>query len=389
LQPKTNITFDEKTFNRLKKTVSAIARAERKRKESVTYASKIPIDIGVELTNRCNLRCKHCFLWNHEGLYEKTQEELKPIDLDLDIMGKILHDSEPEKSNLFFWGTEPLLYKYWDDLTKILEKDVRWTVVCTNGMLIDRKIDSLLRISENLATVISVDGFEEEHDHMRGKGRFKKLLENISLLSDLHKKGIYKGKITLHCVLNEKLIPRLYEFCKFAESTGIDSLYIGYPWYIAPLSADRMDAFVESKLQFLSVNSDKLKSWHTYSYHLNPESIDQLKEQAAKITAHAWKVRFRFQPAVEINEIEDYVTGVEKPVQKRKNCYAISNRMDIRANGTVTACQCFPELVVGSLHHQSPLDIWHGEHFNRVRAVVSRGLMPVCSRCILLYLNGK
>jgi len=63
------------------------------------------------------------------------------------------------------------------------------------------------------------------------------------------------------------------------------------------------------------------------------------------------------------------------------------------ANGEVSvsgaSCKFFPEFVIGDLWEQSVEDVWQGEAFRRVRTTLrGTSLMPVCSKCILLYLNG-
>nr|WP_238392318.1 SPASM domain-containing protein [Paenibacillus antri] len=49
----------------------------------------------------------------------------------------------------------------------------------------------------------------------------------------------------------------------------------------------------------------------------------------------------------------------------------------------------FPEFKVGDLLIQDVGELWHGEAFAKMRETLSCGLMPVCSKCILLYLNGR
>lgn len=100
----------------------------------------------------------------------------------------------------------------------MIEKDPRWTVICTNGLLIEKELESLPPISENLVFLISVDGFQEDNDAIRGKGTFDRVLHNINILRDLQKKGEYKGEISLSAVLNGELAPRLYEFVEYCES---------------------------------------------------------------------------------------------------------------------------------------------------------------------------
>jgi sulfatase maturation enzyme AslB (radical SAM superfamily) len=79
-------------------------------------------------------------------------------------------------------------------------------------MSIKRKLDSLLRVSECLSILVSVEGLEEEHDKLRGKNTFKKIMANVNLLLDLQKQGIYKGYVSIASVFSDDLIPKLYDF---------------------------------------------------------------------------------------------------------------------------------------------------------------------------------
>ncbi len=76
-------------------------------------------------------------------------------------------------------------------------------------------------------------------------------------------------------------------------------------------------------------------------------------------------------------------------MQKRSRCLAVHNRMEVHADGNVSSCKFFPEFVVGNLYDTSAEDLWHSPNFRRVREIMAEnGMMPICSRCILLYLNG-
>jgi sulfatase maturation enzyme AslB (radical SAM superfamily) len=390
MQPKTTVKFDAKSFERHKESIKALAQTRRLRKIDASYAAPLPLDIGMQVTRRCNLRCKTCFLWNEKGDFNYLGEEDKKAELDASIIEKVLYETEKAKSRLYMWGAEPLLHKEWNSIAKMLIKEPRWLTICTNGILLDKKIDTLLPISENLAVVISLDGFENEHDAVRGKGMFAKTIKNAELIRSLQKKGEYKGKLTFHCVLNDDIIPNLLEFAEYCDSFGVDSLYFGFPWYISKETCNEMDQYYSHNFDWLNNLEDRqVTSWSTYSYHIKPEMIPILKEQMIKIIDRVFKVRIRLQPPLEIPEFENYLVGKKMPVSYSKNCFAVSNRMDILANGDVTTCQPFREFVVGNLYRNSLIEIWRGEKFNKVRKTISQGLTPICSKCILLYLNGK
>jgi radical SAM protein with 4Fe4S-binding SPASM domain len=390
LEPKIDIKFDEASFKRLQRNVKYRMQTQRERIKNPRFALDLPDDIGLQINRRCNLRCTTCFLWNDQGRYIDLPREATEVELDASYLEKILFETREAKSNLFMWGTEPLFHREWPAIAKFLEKDPRWLVMCTNGLLIEKQMETLLPISENLVIDVSVDGFQEAHDKIRGKNTFNRTMKNIKTLLDLQRKGIYKGIVSLHCVLNEGIIPHMYEFAQFAEDLGVDSVYFGIPWYISPKTATEMDQYFKTNLPFLDFSFEGNKpSWHQYTYHIDPAMIPVLRESIAKLNTKVWKVRVRLQPSVKPHEIEDYILGGKMPAQERSQCLGTSTRMDILASGNVTACQSFPEFVVGNVKEQGIKEIWKSEVYGQVREVIAKGLTPICSKCIILYLNGK
>ncbi len=63
--------------------------------------------------------------------------------------------------------------------------------------------------------------------------------------------------------------------------------------------------------------------------------------------------------------------------------------MNVLPDGTVTVCKLFPEFVIGDLHKEDVGVLWQKPRFRRAREVIHRGVMPVCSKCVLLYLHGN
>ena len=98
----------------------------------------------------------------------------------------------------------------------------------------------------------------------------------------------------------------------------------------------------------------------------------------------------RYQPEVTLDDVADFVLGHPRPVAKRSRCLSVSNRMEVHADGKVSSCKFFPEFVVGDLNGgASVAQVWQSEDFRRLRATLrGTGLMPVCSKCFLLYEGG-
>lgn len=390
MQPKTKIKFDEESFNRLKRTIRNMSVTDKERHMNSKYATEVPDEVGIQLTYKCNLRCKHCFEWSEDGFCTKLDKEEQLSEIDLDVLQRIFDETKERKSNMYIWGGEPFCYSNWDKFVDILSKDKRWTVLCTNGTMIDKKLDSILKISDTLALLISLDGFQVENDNVRGKGTFNKVIENIKMLVDLKKKGIYKGEISVNCVITDEMVDKLYDFMEYFEEIGVNTVYFCFPWYIPKETAEKMDIYFKENFAWLNTLDEKsTASWHSYTYGLNSDLIDTLEKELEKINNRVWKIRIRIQPAVEPNEIRPFAMGQELPAQHRTTCLAMSNRMNIEANGNVVMCKMFPEFKVGNINEGTVKEIWHNDIITKCREKIGCGLMPICSKCILLYLHGK
>lgn len=390
MQPKTAVTFDKITFRNMKRTLVPLAETGRKRREDPAYAAPVPYEIGIKLNNGCNLRCKHCFEWNPEGFHHGFAKEVKNDEIEIPVVEKLLAETRERKSRVFLWGGEPLFYSKFDELAELLAKEDRYTTICTNAILIEQKLDSILKMSENLVMLVSLEGFEKENDAIRGKGTFKKVIHAVKLLLDLQKQGIYKGKVSVALTVNDQMVGQLYSFMEYFEEMGVDSVYFCFPWYIPNDTAEKMDTYFDAHFPHLAARFEEghKNSWHSFTFHISPDNFDTLIEDLNRVNSRVWNVRVRYQPALEPEEVEGFIRGSEKPAMKRTKCFSISNRMDVMPDGKVNPCKFFPEFSVGNLNEESVADIFHGEDLRKQREVLACGLMPICSKCVLLYNNG-
>ena len=124
-------------------------------------------------------------------------------------------------------------YEHWDGLVDLLANDLRWTSICTNGTLIEKRLESLVRISSHLEVSISIHGFEREHDSLRGRGTFRRTMNGLLLLVEQKKQGAFLGRITVNCVITDAMVSRMFEFVQFLEEKGVETVYVSFPWYIS------------------------------------------------------------------------------------------------------------------------------------------------------------
>ena len=119
----------------------------------------------MEVTARCNLRCRHCYLGDAGN-----------SDLDWDKAERVVDDfDEIGGLRLLVTGGEPLLYPRFQDLNESVKDRSYRAVLITNGTLIERLDFAELNFQE---IQFSVDGLEAGHDYLRGEGTFRRVMES-------------------------------------------------------------------------------------------------------------------------------------------------------------------------------------------------------------------
>lgn len=117
----------------------------------------------VDVTDRCNLRCKHCFYYREEHLSEEL-----PADEFLEGLRTL--QKRHNIISMGWCGGEPL---YRTDVVREGAKLFQMNQLFTNGTL-------PIPDSPGLIPFVSLDGTREIHDDVRGKGTYDKILMNIS-----------------------------------------------------------------------------------------------------------------------------------------------------------------------------------------------------------------
>jgi len=166
------------------------------------------------LTNRCNLYCKHCYSSaNQLGKEELSFEEVKALAPQLKKEGVKF---------VILSGGEPLLREDIFEIGKFLKEEGFKTSLSTNGLLINSS--NVKDVKEAFHYVgISIDGTPEVHDRFRGKrGAYEESLKALELcLSE----GIETG---LRFTLTESTAPSLPHVFELARSLGVPKVYVSH-----------------------------------------------------------------------------------------------------------------------------------------------------------------
>lgn len=170
LPPKNRTTI----FNTLFNNAWFIGNKKRNQFEKAN-GFRPPFVMILSPTWQCNLRCKGCYTLGYQ----------RHPGLPYDLIKRIL--MECMDIGLYFitvLGGEPFA---WPHLFQMIEEHPQiFFQVYTNGTLMTREKAERLRDLGNVMVVVSCEGYEEETDHWRGEGVFKKIMEAMDHLRQAH-----------------------------------------------------------------------------------------------------------------------------------------------------------------------------------------------------------
>lgn len=177
--------------------------------------------LELQITGRCNLRCRHCYQGDAQA----------PRDLPLSRLLPLLAEFERMQGlRLLISGGEPLCHPQFWALNEALPQFGFRSILITNGVLINRNNAHRLRTHE---VQVSLDGQEQAHDGLRGRGSFARTIAAIEALREV---GIAVSIATMVTALNKDDFPAL---AKLMERLGIRTWTVDVPVVAGRLARHR------------------------------------------------------------------------------------------------------------------------------------------------------
>lgn len=201
-----------------------------------------PHQVSFDITNKCNLRCLHCY--NSSGENFQSQNELS----DEEVLCFIDEFKDIKLLNFCFCGGEPLLRK--ELIIKAIEKLKKYQceniAMVSNGFfLTEETLDRL--IAAGLTRIqISLDGAcAASHNHLRNHPMaYEKAIAAIKLIS---KKDIESSVAFTPTTLNIRELP---EVKKFLLDLGLKSTLRVQPVMIMGRAAENVSSIVPTRTQY-------------------------------------------------------------------------------------------------------------------------------------------
>jgi radical SAM protein with 4Fe4S-binding SPASM domain len=318
-----------------------------------------------------------CYQWGPKGYCKGKETELLKEEVNVDKWCKFIKDIAFYKPKIGIWGGEPLVYKGITELMSCIKTKGLEVGLVTNGYFLEKYAGDIVANMDLLG--VSLDGPEEIHDKLRGKGTFAKVirgLEKIIAVKTKQKNSNLYIEI-LFCITEDtyRYMSKFYRYIKQKFNVG----FVFEPgWYFSPEVKRKYKQEMKEYLNFEPSYCDGFDN--TKPEEIDPEKIKESIDEIEKIKGDSY-VHF-FTPLKEMKKFlsdPDYACGITK-------CLAPVKKVGILPNGDVTFCHACPDYIIGNIFEENLIDIWNGKKANIFRKILKeKGLFSICKRCSSLY----
>jgi radical SAM protein with 4Fe4S-binding SPASM domain len=184
-------------------------------------SSDNPFDFLIQwhLTEKCNLKCLHCYQTgerDNELSYREVDDTIKEITGTLESWSTAYGlDLSP---SINITGGEPFLRKDLFEILSVLVNKGFEVFLLTNGILIDREKARRLCSTGVKGVQVSIEGPEDVHDSIRGRGSFS---ASITGIKNLVNSGL---EVTLNATVSQLNADHLVSMVGFASGLGVRRL---------------------------------------------------------------------------------------------------------------------------------------------------------------------
>lgn len=201
------------------------------------------------LTDKCQLKCKHCYFGDNKRENEISFEQYKHLfQKNKDLIQYYLDKGfEYVYPKYILMGGESLLHPEIEKITEYTFQNSEFVKFNSNGLLINHNICSIINQYTNVKSKyqISLEGTEQYNDYIRGDGTFNRILKNIIKLKRL----IPNTEILVSFNANTDNYQSIYEMAKQLKSVGVNKLKLGRYLkcnnIIHPITTPQFKKFIE------------------------------------------------------------------------------------------------------------------------------------------------
>jgi MoaA/NifB/PqqE/SkfB family radical SAM enzyme len=344
--------------------------------------SGLPVEIVLDLTRRCNLKCVMCTQIRH---FDDIPEELSWYDhhreLPLAAWVDLLDQIKSFRPRLHLTGGEPTVYPGFADLVREIKQRGFLMRLTTNGTRLAQLADLLVSRGVEVV-VVSLDGPEALHDRIRGQqGVFRRATEGIrALLAAAHRLGRLGPVLTINCTISRSNLEVLEQMVPLALDLGADFLQIHHTFFNSPANVARHNRLFSpllARLRSPEQASLSISEHEYYQSEIRPADLPVLQASLQAVRRRAQgRINLLFVPNIPWELIEPYYLDLNYPFPPK--CNRLWKSCRIFPDGTVDPCF---HVFAGNITRQPFQEIWNSPKMQKFRKIIDKRLLPGCARC--------
>jgi radical SAM protein with 4Fe4S-binding SPASM domain len=329
---------------------------------SNTY--RLPKQLYIESTNRCNLKCKGCIQF--KGPWEAAR------DISLEELCRITNQL-PELERVVLHGIgEPLLNDQLPAMIRHLKARGIVVLINSNGILLNDRWRRVLTDSGLDELRISLDAASRSgYAQMRGSDKFDQIIDNLKALKALQTSGHTRTPaVSLWYLGTRDNIAELPEVVRLAADIAVEEVYLqrlvyfhDHPGYGVAVPQKTLQ---DSDAEFMALIQESRESARALGIGFNCSGLCRPDESLK--------------------------SGAESETPWCK-CSRPSTLMYITARGNVLPCciapfatSDYPSIILGNVFETSLQEIWSGERYSDFREKQRSATPPKCCRgCGVLW----
>lgn len=341
-----------------------------------------PINVLVEVTYRCNLRCNFC---HYLDFIEKKAEPLGPVsEPSLDDMERFIANV-PRGRLVSFAGGEAFVRREFRGLLDRTSRTHR-THVITNGTLLSNEIAEHLvdlaprhRWQRGLVLLcVSLQGTAKTNDRVVARpGSWEKTVAGVNAVVTARKRASKEfPKINLKMVVTNDTVGDVEAFVRLGVDLGVD---------VVNLMVEHSD---ETHSGVIS-GAAPPTLFHEPVTAPSRIDLDHLRIQLVRAYSVAEQSGMEIRttpPNLPIEEFVDHYRDRHAPDPAHYRCTSPWSRVGLMADGRYVACPFarFGDVTVNNLD-----EVWNGSDMRLLRTTIrDEGVQPGCSGCCNLQYVG-
>jgi SynChlorMet cassette radical SAM/SPASM protein ScmE len=318
-----------------------MAEASPISEEQSLKVMRTPRSVDLEVTSRCNLRCRYCYYFDNPTVEYKDLSTGEWLQF-FDELGRCA------VMDVTLQGGEPFIRKDLPQLIAGIYRNRMRFSILSNGTLIDDAIAAFLADTGRCDFVqVSVDGScPETHDACRGEGSFVAAIQGIHTLQRHNVPVAVRVTIHRHNVHDLEAIARLL----------LEDLQLGD---FSTNSAGYLGTCRQNASEVMLTTQDRQEAMVTL-LRLSEQYDGRIDAQAGPLAEGEMWHRMEEARLKGASPFPDggYLTA----------CGCHNSKINVRADGVITPCSMLPHMELGRINRDSLIEVWK-QHpdLNRLR----------------------